>query len=75
MSQSRKIIDKLTFEQALLELEKVVNELSNGEEDIDEAIKKYRYGNDLKNYCKQKLEQAKLEITEIKEDQINNKDS
>ena len=44
-----KDISKLSFEQAMNELEDVVAKLENGQVPLEDSIKLYEMGNDLKN--------------------------
>lgn len=58
-------IAKMTFEQALAELEKIVNKLETGKETLETAINDYEYGNALREFCEKKLSEAKLKIDQI----------
>jgi len=58
-----------TFEDALSELEKLVNDLENGEIKLDEAINKYHDAMKLSKLCSEKLKNAEEAINQIvKED-------
>ena len=58
--------NELTFEQALHNLEEIVEELNNGELDLEKAITAYGRGVKLKNICEKRLEDAKERIEKIK---------
>lgn len=58
-------IAKMTFEQALAELEKIVYKLETGKETLETAINDYEYGNALREFCEKKLAEAKLKIDQI----------
>jgi len=58
-------IAKLSFEEALAELEKIVAKLESGKETLESAINDYEYGNALREYCEKKLKEAKLKIDKI----------
>jgi exodeoxyribonuclease VII small subunit len=58
-------INKMTFEQALAELEKIVLKLETGGETLENAINDYEYGDALRKYCEVKLKEAKLKIEKI----------
>tara|TARA_E500000178_G_C16699471_1_gene607489 strand:+ start:343 stop:552 length:210 start_codon:yes stop_codon:yes gene_type:complete len=58
--------NELTFEQALLSLEEIVEELNNGELDLEKAISAYERGVKLKNICEKRLKNAKERIEQIK---------
>ena len=57
--------EKLTFEEAMRELEKLVDSLDKGEVSLDEAIVAYDRGSQLKDYCQKKLQEAKMKIETI----------
>ena len=58
-------LEKLTFEEAMQELEKLVDSLDKGDVSLDEAIAAYDRGSQLKDYCKKKLHEAKMKIETI----------
>ena len=58
-------LEKLTFEEAMQELEKLVDSLEKGEVSLDEAIAAYDRGSQLKDYCQKKLQEAKMKIETI----------
>ncbi|MGD0336407.1 MAG: exodeoxyribonuclease VII small subunit [Candidatus Omnitrophota bacterium] len=53
---------EIKFEEALKKLEKIIEELENGELSLDEALKKYQEGIELSRTCNQRLESAKKKI-------------
>jgi exodeoxyribonuclease VII small subunit len=57
--------EKLTFEEAMRELEKLVDGLDKGDVSLDEAIAAYERGSQLKDYCQKKLLEAKMKIETI----------
>ena len=58
-------LDKLTFEEAMKELEKLVDSLDKGDISLDEAIAAYDRGSQLKDYCEKKLQEAKMKVDTI----------
>jgi exodeoxyribonuclease VII small subunit len=52
------------FEEALNKLEAIVEDLENGDLNLDEAIKKYEEGMNLSKFCYKKLQeiQKKIEV-------------
>ena len=58
----------LSFEEALKSLEKIVEELNDGDLDLEKAINAYEKGIHLKNICEEKLKNAKERIDKIKPD-------
>ena len=59
-------LEKLTFEEAMQELEKLVDSLDRGDVSLDEAIAAYDRGSQLKDYCQKKLHDAKMKVETIK---------
>ena len=55
----------LTFEQALSELEEIVQKLEAGDASLDEAIKAYSRGIELKNQCQRRRDSARLQVEKI----------
>ena len=58
-------LEKLTFEEAMHELEKLVDSLDKGDVSLDEAIAAYDRGSKLKDYCQKKLHEAKMKVENI----------
>ena len=58
-------LEKLTFEKAMKELEKLVDSLDKGDVSLDEAIAAYDRGSQLKDYCQKKLQDAKMKVDTI----------
>ena len=58
-------LEKLTFEEAMQELEKLVDSLDKGDISLDEAIAAYDRGSRLKDYCQKKLHDAKMKVETI----------
>lgn len=57
-----------SFEESFSELEKIVNELENGEVSLDDAIKKYTEAMKLSKVCSDKLKNAEEAINKIVND-------
>ncbi len=60
-----KPIDEMSFEEALAELEKLVNDLDSGNVPLEQSVALYERGEKLKAYCEKKLKDAELKINEI----------
>lgn len=56
------MIENISFETALSELEKIVRELESGEISLDESLKKFEDGIRLSSICSQKLKDAKQKV-------------
>ena len=55
----------MTFEQALKELETIVRKLEGSSGDLEASIADYVRGTELKKFCQQKLESARLKVDSI----------
>ncbi len=64
MDQSQPI-EKLSFENALAELEKIVKNLETGDSPLEESITSYERGIKLKQHCEKKLSEAQAKIEKI----------
>ena len=56
----------LSFEEALRELEALVEKLESGAVDLDKAVDAYARGMLLKQHCQARLEEARLKVEQIK---------
>ena len=59
------VLDKMTFEEAMNELEKLVESLDKGDISLDQAIGAYDRGSQLKDHCQKKLNEAKMKVETI----------
>lgn len=57
--------EKLTFEDNMKELGKIVSELEKGDIPLDKAVELYGEGMKLSTECRKQLENAQLKITEV----------
>ena len=60
-----KPVAEMSFEEALKELEQVVGQLESGTVDLENSIKFYERGAELKKHCEAKLGQAQARIEQI----------
>ena len=60
-----KDIQKLSFEEALAELEDIVRDLEDGRGELEGAIKAFERGTLLKRHCEAKLKEAEARIEKI----------
>ena len=58
-------ITKLSFEEALAQLEDIVSKLEDGSINLEESIEEYTRGVHLKNHCETKLKEATLKVEQI----------
>ncbi|MEK9670910.1 MAG: exodeoxyribonuclease VII small subunit [Rhodospirillaceae bacterium] len=58
-------IAKMSFEDAMSELEDIVRGLEQGSGSLDQAIDNYARGVQLKTHCEKKLKEAQLRVDKI----------
>ena len=61
-----KPVAELSFEEAMAELEKVVTQLERGDVALEQSIKLYERGADLKAHCAGKLKEAEEKVELIR---------
>ena len=66
MTEETADLSKLTFEQALEQLEKIVDRLERGDVALDESIKIYEQGEALKKHCATLLQAAEDKVEKIR---------
>lgn len=62
MAGKKKENNGLSYEQAFLELEKIVAALETDQPSLEEALKLYERGQELVQFCSGLLEQAELHL-------------
>ncbi len=70
-------IAKLSFEDAMRELEEITISLENGDISLDKSITSYERGAALKSHCQTLLSDAKMRVEKIsiaKNGNLSNKD-
>ncbi len=63
--QTRRPVEEMSFEEAIAELEKIVERLERGQVPLAESIAIYERGAALKKRCEQLLRQAEMRIGKI----------
>lgn len=58
-------VAEMSFEQALGELEQVVSKLERGDVPLEDSIKLYERGAELKAHCEAKLKDAEEKVAQI----------
>jgi exodeoxyribonuclease VII small subunit len=61
-----KKISKMSFEDAMIRLEEIVETLSSQKINLDSMIELHEEGTALKEHCTKRLEEAKMKIETIK---------
>ena len=67
-SQGQQAADlaKISFEDALRELEGIVSSLERGDVSLDNAIAAFERGTALKAHCQARLEEARMKVEQIR---------
>ncbi len=58
-------VAKMSFEEAMTELEALVGQLESGNVPLEESIKLYERGDALKQHCEKKLAEAEEKVAQI----------
>ncbi len=58
-------VAEMSFEQAMDELERVVEQLEHGEVALEESIRLYERGAELKAHCEAKLKAAEEKVEQL----------
>jgi exodeoxyribonuclease VII small subunit len=65
-------VEEMSFEEAMRELEQVLDRLDQGDVQLDESIKLYERGAALKSRCETKLREAEEKVAAITADADGN---
>jgi exodeoxyribonuclease VII small subunit len=71
MSEDKKI-SEMSFEEALAELEGVVNSLEGGSVPLEQSISLYERGEALRKHCEKRLKNAEMKVEKIVADADGN---
>ena len=63
-------IEKMSFEEAFNELNKIVDFIENSDVSLDDSIMVYETGIQLKKQCEKKLKDAEVKIKKVVENKI-----
>ncbi len=58
-------VAELSFEEALAELERIVQMLEREQPDLETAIAAYERGTQLRRHCEEKLREARLRVEKL----------
>ena len=65
MTDTPQLVDSLSFEEALRELESIVARLETGDASLDQSIDLYTRGEELRGQCEKRLKDAQARIEKI----------
>lgn len=69
--KSEKSVDELSYEEALAELEGIVETLEGEQSQLEEAIKLFERGQALAARCTSLLEAAQLKVKQVAGDEVS----
>jgi exodeoxyribonuclease VII small subunit len=61
----REAIRALTFEQAVEQLEAIIDRIESGEIGLEDSLKEYERGTLLREHCKEILARTEQKVTEL----------
>lgn len=67
-----KPVARMSFEEALAELEGIVQKLERGQLDLESSIRAYERGTALRQHCAEKLRQVQLRVEKLTLDREGN---
>ena len=67
-----KAVAQMSFEEALAELEGIVQKLERGQLDLESSIQAYERGTALRAHCAEKLRQVQLRVEKLTLDREGN---
>ena len=68
----RQAVAEMSFEEALAELEGIVQKLERGQLDLESSIQAYERGTALRAHCADKLRQVQLRVEKLTLDREGN---
>ena len=61
-------VAEMSFEEALAELESIVQKLERGQLDLESSIRAYERGTALRQHCAGKLQEVQLRVDKLTQD-------
>ncbi|HEX9331372.1 MAG TPA: exodeoxyribonuclease VII small subunit [Anaerolineales bacterium] len=68
--KTEKVVEELSYEEALAELEEIVSALEGEQSQLEDAIKLFERGQALASRCSALLEVAELKVKQVAGDEI-----
>ncbi len=68
MTKNTESDEKLTFEAAMLELERLVEKMEAGDLTLEQSLQAFERGVVLTRLCQQQLQQAELKVQQLNSD-------
>ncbi|MCH9705722.1 MAG: exodeoxyribonuclease VII small subunit [Proteobacteria bacterium] len=70
MKKHNKSLSSLSFEEAIQELDGIVSQMQAGTLSLDDMLSAYKRGAELTHFCRDKLNQAQLEIKKLEKNNL-----
>ena len=61
----QKKVENISFEEALTELESIVQKLESGQVKLEEAVEAYEKGVQMQKICEEKLKEAQMKVEKL----------
>jgi exodeoxyribonuclease VII small subunit len=71
MSEKMKPVEKLTYEQAMAEMEEIIVKMEGEDLVLDEALTLFERGQALAKHCAELLSQAELKVRQLTGQEID----
>jgi len=68
MSEKKKDVAKLSYEEAVADLDSILEELEGEESDLDSLAERVRRAGELVRHCREKIQTTEIEVTKVLED-------
>ena len=68
MSEKKKDVAKLSYEEAVADLDSILEELEGEESDLDSLAERVRRASELVRHCREKIQATEIEVAKVLEE-------
>lgn len=68
MSEKKKDVAKLSYEEAIADLDTILEELEAEESDLDSLAERVRRASELVQHCRAKIQATEIEVSKVLEE-------
>jgi len=68
MSEKKKDVAKLSYEEAIADLDAILEELEGEESDLDSLAERVRRASELVRHCREKIQATEVEVAKVLEE-------
>ena len=68
MNEKKKDVAKLSYEEAIADLDAILEELESEESDLDSLAERVRRASELVRHCREKIQATEIEVAKVLED-------